>query len=218
MAKTKKKTKNLRSHAGELADMVAPHVEHARDKAAPVLAEARQKAAPYVAEARDKAAPALSEAKLKLTNEVLPVLTAAIAAANEATEDVREEAKKRGKATAAALKGDLQPPKKKKHRLRRLLTVLGLGGAVFAVVKKLSDRDATTAWQSSYTPPPAPPAPPAPPSATTVSDPAGAHRAEAGDDEGGASPDVAAADAAAEPHPASTPDQPAEEIDVTKKD
>jgi hypothetical protein len=83
------------------------------------------------------------------------------------------------------------------------------------VVKKLSGRDATTSWQSSYTPPPAPPAPP---SATAVPDPAGAHRAEAGDDEGGASPDVAAADAAAEPHPTSTPDQPAEEIDVTKKD
>jgi hypothetical protein len=214
----KSKTKKLRDHANELADKVAPHVETARTKAGPMLTEAREKAAPYMAEARDKAAPymaeardrtapALSEAREKLTTEVLPVLTAAIAAANEATEDVREEAKRRGKATAAALRGDVEPPKSK-HRIRKLLIVLGLGGIVAAVAKKMSDRQATTAWQSSYTPTPAP----------MGTEPTGAHRAAEADDEGGASPDVAAADAAAEPHTATTPDQPAEEIDVTKRD
>ena len=46
--------------------------------------------------------------------------------------------------------------------------------------------------------------------------PAGAHRAEGADadDPGGASPDVAAADAASQPHEATTPDNPAETIDV----
>ncbi len=136
---------------------------------------------------------------------MLPVITAAIAAADKATEDVRDETSKRGKAAVAALKGEVEAPKKK-HRLRTLLIVLGLGGIAAAVAKKMSDREPTTAWQSSYTPTPA---------ATAATDNGGAHRADA-DDQGGASPDVAAADAAAAPHSATTPDNPAEIIDVTK--
>jgi hypothetical protein len=212
----KTKTKKIRDHATDLGSRIGPTVESARDKAAPVLAEAREKAAPVLADARDKAAPlladarertapALAEAKERLTHDVLPVITAAIAAAGEATEDVREETSKRGKAAVAALKGEVEAPKKK-HRLRNLLLVLGLGGIVATVAKKLSDREPTTAWQSSYTPTPA---------ATSTADNGGAHRADA-DDQGGASPDVAAADAAAAPHPATTPDNPAETIDVSK--
>jgi hypothetical protein len=212
----KTKTKKIRDHATDLGSRIGPTVESARDKAAPMLAEAREKAAPVLADARDKAAPLLADArertapapaaaKERLTHDVLPAITAAIAAAGEATEDVREETSKRGKAAVAALKGEVEAPKKK-HRLRNLLLVLGLGGIVAAVAKKLSDREPTTAWQSSYTPPPA---------ATSAADNGGAHRADA-DDQGGASPDVAAADAAAAPHPATTPDNPAETIDVSK--
>lgn len=202
----KTKTEKMRDHASELGSRIAPTVESARDKAAPLLAEARDKAAPLVADAREKAGPALTEAKDRLATEVLPVITAAIAAASEATEDVRGETKKRGKAAVAALKGEVEAPKKT-HRLRNLLIVLGLGGIAAAVAKKLSGRQATTAWQSSYTPTPAAPA-----------SGAGAHRADAdtANDQGGASPDVAAADAAAAPHPATTPDNPAETIDVSK--
>ncbi|MGN6575341.1 MAG: hypothetical protein ACTHKG_06615 [Nocardioides sp.] len=212
----KTKTKQIRDHASDLGSRIGPTVESARDKAAPMLAEAREKAAPVLAEAREKAAPlladakersapALAEAKDRLTHDVLPVLTAAIAAADKATEDVREETSKRGKAAVAALKGEVEAPKKK-HRLRRLLVVLGLGAVAAAVAKKLSEREPTTAWQSSYTPTPA---------AAGATDNGGAHRADA-DDQGGASPDVAAADAAAAPHPATTPDNPAETIDVSK--
>jgi vacuolar-type H+-ATPase subunit H len=213
----KTKTKKIRDHASDLGSRIGPTVEgardkaapllaDARDKAAPLLADAREKAAPLVADARDKAGPALSDAKDRLTTEVLPVITAAIAAASEATEDVRGETKKRGKAAVAALKGEVEAPKKT-HRIRNLLVVLGLGGIVAAVAKKLSAREATTAWQSSYTPTPAAPA-----------SGAGAHRADADEanDQGGASPDVAAADAAAAPHAATTPDNPAETIDVSK--
>ncbi len=216
----KTKTKKIRDHATELGSRIGPTVESARDKAAPIiadardkagpmLADAREKAAPMLADARDRTAPALAEAKERLTHEVLPVITAAIAAAGEATEDVRGETSKRGKAAVAALKGEVAAPKKK-HRLRNLLVVLGLGGVVAAVAKKLSDREPTTAWQSSYTPTPAAPA-----ATSAGADNGGAHRAEA-DDQGGASPDVAAADAAAAPHSATTPDNPAETIDVSK--
>ncbi len=224
------KKKDVRKQASELADRLAPHVEaarekagpmlaearekaapmlaEAREKAAPVLAEAREKAAPLLAEARDKTVPAVQEARDRLVTEVVPVLTAALAAASEATEEVRGETKKRGKATVAALKGEVEAPQKKTHRLRNLLIVLGLGGVAAVVAKRMSDRQATTAWESAYTPPAPTPAA-APPQA-------GAHKAGA-DDEGGASPDVAVADSAAGPHTASTPDNPAEEVDLTKE-
>ena len=203
----KAKNKKLRDQATELADRVAPHVEHAR-----------QKAAPYVAEARKTAGPALTDARDKLTTEVLPVLTAAIAAANEATEDVRGEAVKRGRATAAALKGEIAPPpRKEKHRLRKLLVALGLSGVVAMVAKKLSDRQATTAWQSSYTPTPAPTSTSGSTGAGTVGA-SGIHKAETTDDVGGASPDVAAADAAAEPRMPTTPDDPLQQDDIKRTD
>ncbi len=173
MLKSKSKPQKMRDQASEVMDRLAPHVESAREKAAPVIAEAkerameaREKAAPYIAEAREKATPyvenarekatpAVDTAKAKFTTEVLPVLTAAVAAASEATEELREEAAKRGSATAAALKGEIEAPSKKSHKLRNLLIILGLGGIAALVTKRMSDRQASTAWQSSYTPTPA---------------------------------------------------------------
>jgi hypothetical protein len=216
MPKTKKAAAVEKAHdlRGELTDRLGPSVEHAREvagplladaksKAGPVLADARSKAGPVLAEAREKATPVVEGARDKFNADVLPALVAAAAAANEATEDVRAETLKRGKATAAALKGEVAAPEPKKtHKLRNLLVILGLGAIVAAVAKKLSERESTTTWESSYTP---------------STPPAGAHRGEPDPtDVGGASPDVAAADAAATPHPATTPDDPAETIDVRK--
>ena len=193
-----KKSKTLLDHANELAtelaEKVGPQVEHAMETA-------KEKAGPVIAEAREKAGPAVSDAREKIQTEVIPALTAALAAADEATAEVREEAGKRSKAAVAALKGEVEAPTKKTHKFRNFLLLLGLGGVVAFVAKKMSDRPASTTWESNYTPAPAPQATPA----------SGAHRA---DDHGGASPDVAAADAAAEPHAATTPDDPAETIDV----
>jgi vacuolar-type H+-ATPase subunit H len=198
-----KKSKNLLDHANDLAtdiaDKIGPQLESA-------VETAREKAGPVIADARDKAGPAVHDARDKITSDVLPVITAALAAASEATEDVRGETKKRSKAAVAALRGDIEAPVKKKHRFRTFLIVLGLGGAAAFVAKKLSDRPSSTTWESTPAPTPAP-APAAP---------AGAHRAEGAgaNDQGGASPDVAAADAASQPHEATTPDNPAETIDV----
>ena len=222
MRKSKSKPKNMRDHANQLADRLAPHVESARGKAAPVIADAKVKAAPLVAEAREKTAPALNEARDRFTHEVLPVLTAAVAAANEATEDVREEARKRGLATAAALKGELDAPPEKKHRLRKLLMVLGLGGIVALVMKKLSDRQATSAWQSSYQPKPPTSSTststgPSAVDETPIATAAAGTAAGTADDEAASSPDEAVADAAESPHVPSTPDNPATEVDVDKR-
>lgn len=201
-----KKSKTLLDHANELAtdlaEKIGPQVESA-------VESAREKAGPVLAEAREKAGHASTDARDRIATEVIPVIVAALAAAGEATEDVRGETRKRGKATVAALKGEVEAPKKRKktHRFRNFLLLLGLGGVAAFVAKKLSNRPSSTTWESTYTTSPAPAAP------------AGAHRAEGAegaDDQGGASPDVAAADAASEPHAATTPDNPAETIDVKK--
>jgi vacuolar-type H+-ATPase subunit H len=225
--KNKTLREQLLDQASELAGSLAPHVETAREKAAPVLSdardravpvltEARDKAMPYVADARDKAAPYVSDAREKLSTTVLPVLTAALAGVDEATEDVREETVKRGKAVAAALKGEVEAPEKK-HRGRKLLLLLALGGVAFAAFKKLGSKQPTTNWQSSYTPPPAPtPADGGGPVAGTAGA-AGAHRADEGDDTAASDPAEAASDATDVPHGTTTPDAPVEEIDVDKQ-
>jgi len=194
MAKPQNMAKDVRGQASELASKIGPRVEQAREMAVPLLVEAREKAGPVLSDARDK----LGERR---TNDVLPALSAAVAAADHATEDVREEARRRGLAAAAALRGEVELPKKR-HRIRRLMIVLGLGGVAAAAAKMLSDRQASTAWQSSYTPPPAP---------------ASAPTSAPSHDEAGATPDVAAADAQAEPHGVTTPDSPATEADLTEK-
>jgi len=157
------------------------------------------------------------------------MITAAVAAASEATEEAREEAKKRGAATAAALKGELEAPtKKKSHKFRNFLILLGLGGLAAFVAKKMSDREASTAWQSSYTPTPSSGASATAPTygaagvtGTEMPDmddtpmgTAAAAAAAKARDEAGAGPDEAAADASEHPHTATTPDNPVEEIKV----
>lgn len=238
MFKSKSKSQKMREQAsevaGDLMGRLAPHVDSAREKAAPmiadarekaapVLAEAKLKAAPVIAEARDRATPALDTAKTKFTTEVLPVVTAAVASAAEATEDARAEARRRGLATAAALKGEIEAPHEKGHKLRNLLVFTGLAGLVAMIARRLSDREASTAWQSSYTPTPATgtsssttPTPSAPQAGLDDETPLGTAAAAAAtsDDEGGAGPDEAAADATDVPHTVTTPDAPAEEIDV----
>jgi hypothetical protein len=142
-------------------------------------------------------------------------VSAALASLDEATEDVRAEGKKRGKAVVAAAKGEIDAPQKK-HRLRTLLIVVGLGGIAYAATKALGKKQPTNNWQSSYTPPPAPTPPPAGGPVAGAGN-AGAHRAESANDEAASDPAEAASDAADVPHAASTPDNPVEEVDVTDK-
>ena len=87
----------------------------------------------------------------------------------------------------------------------------GPGGphGVAALVAKQLQGSQEDPWQSSYTPTP----PPAPASTTTPPSPVAAD-ATGHDDSAGASPDEALADAAGTPHTATTPDDPAEVIDV----
>jgi F0F1-type ATP synthase membrane subunit b/b' len=201
-----------------------PVLVDARAKAAPVIADARAKAAPVLADARDKAAPYVSDARNRLATEVLPAVTAALATLDAATEEARHETVKRSKAVAAALKGEVEAPQPKKRRGRLALLLLAVGGAIFAVSRKLSSRKPTTNWQSSYTPPPATSTDPSAGSTgptTGVGAEAvegGLHRADdTANDTAAAEPGEAVSDATEVPHTPTTPDNPVVDIDVDRQ-
>jgi vacuolar-type H+-ATPase subunit H len=198
-------------------EKAAPVIADVRAKAAPVLAEARDKAAPVIADAREKAAPYIADAHDRLTTEVLPLLTAALATVEAATLEARQETMKRGKAVAAALKGEVEPPPKK-HRARWALVLLAVGGAIFAASRKLGNRQPTTNWQSSYTPPPTPTAATSGGPVAGVGTEGGLHRAEgSADDTAASDPAEAVSDSTEVPHDATTPDNPVTEIDVDRQ-
>ena len=180
------------SSATETAvDWAAPKVEAAKDWAGPKAEAAVDWAAPKAEAAKDWAGPKVESALDKIVDEVLPKVSEAVAGLLEATEPAREEAKVRGTAAVAALKGEVKPPKPKRTKIGRLLFVVG--AAVAAVV-------GWNAWNKSRSrgahasSPWAAPVPPttmgSSPATPTVTDLTGA-------DAAGASPDEVAADAEA---------------------
>lgn len=174
-----------------ILEQAADYVEAAVDKAGPVLADVKERAGTALADAREQAAPVLAQA-------------ADVAA------DKAAQGKELATAKAAELAGR---PKKKKHRLRTLLLLTGIAAAVGFVAKKLTSRDDNDSWQS---PPPPRPAPAPRASDTPLGDAAAAStESTESADGGGAGPDEALADATDESHEATTPDEPAEVVDVS---
>lgn len=216
----KKKTllEQAKDQATEFADNVRPQIEAAvstaREKSGPVIADARDKAAPYLADARDKAAPYIEDAKEKAA----PYLADAKDKVSEGKDLAAAKALiglQQAEAKVASLQSE--PEKKKGSKLRKLF-VFGLlaGGAAFAV-KVLQGKKSGDDWQSTYTPPPPPaPAPaPAPDAASTPPPPKGPPLdGPAPDEAGGASPDEVLADTSEAPHPVTTPDEPAEVVEI----
>jgi ElaB/YqjD/DUF883 family membrane-anchored ribosome-binding protein len=202
----KQANKTLRDQVEDLAERIQPHVENAIEQITPVLEDARDRAGAAAGEARDKAAPYVSDARDKFVKDVVPAVTAAVAAASEKAEPYADEARRRGRATAAAVKGEVDAPKKgsKLKKLAVFGALAALGGFLY---KYLKGDDSSTAWQSSYQPAPAP----------TPPTPAPAPTATAAEDASGASPDEAVADAVAGEavHDVTTPDSPLAETDVS---
>ncbi len=221
--------------ARDVSEAIAPHVERARDELAPLLADARDQLndareqvgprladakdqiAPKLADARDDLAPRIAEARDSLAPHVEDArsrLAKGVATATAAAAPVAGEARRRGTAAAAALKGE--QPVKRKGRKRKLFVFATLAGLGALAVQKLRGGESAN-WQTSYSPSPAPAAPPAPPSPAAPM--AGSHTADvpvdsASGDPVGASPGESLSDAAEEPHPVTTPDAPAEDVDV----
>jgi hypothetical protein len=189
----------------QAADYVDAVVEAASEKAGPAISDALDKAGPMWADAKDKAGPALADAK----DKAVPLVAAGVAAAAAQASNVADYASVK----AADLKTEIKGEPKKKHRLRKLLLVTGVGALLVFVAQKLRSGGDQDNWQSSYTPPPPPGARS---SDTPIFDAASAASDDepTAQDEGGAGPDEALADAAEEAHPVTTPDEPADVVEV----
>jgi hypothetical protein len=213
-----------------LVQQAVDYVEHAAEKAGPILAEAKEQVESALAEAREQAAPAivgaLDGAKAKagpaladVRDKATPLVAsgAALAAekASAAAEAAAEKAARtaaHGRDVASAKAAELVGKPRKKHRLRTMVILTGIAALVGFVVKRLKSGGDRANWQSSYTP-----TPPPSPSATTqtpIGDAAEASTAPAATDEGGASPDEALADAVDESRDVTTPDDPADVVEL----
>jgi hypothetical protein len=198
-----RKNKSLLDQATETvaqyADQVKPQVESAvataKEKAGPALADAKAKAGPALADAKAKAGPALADAKAKAAPVVA---TGAAIAAEKLASGAQAVADKAGEVSTSA--ADAAKPKKKGGKLKKLLLITGIAAGAAFLAKKLRGGSESQNWQSSYTPTPAP-------------------RPASEEDSGGASPAEAIADQAdtEAPHPVTTPDDPADVVDIDKK-
>lgn len=207
-----------------VAETVIPQLESAlettRDKAGPVLTEARDRAVPLVVDARDRAVPLLQDARDKAAPMLAEgrALAAEKAAAGAAVAADRASiARDAAAAKVAELRAEPEP---QGGRLKKVLLLGGLLAVAGAVLAKLRRSQADSQnWQSSYTPPPAPAAPAATPPArpTPVAGDPLTDPLETDDVAGGA-PGEALSDQAESPHEVTTPDAPADVVDVDDAD
>lgn len=216
-----------RSSTDEAEVMLDADVDSVVVRSSPRFDLAKERLAPHLVAAKGKVGPAAEQAaeraRQMVLQDVIPQMTAAMTAAATASEPYRQEAQRRSRAAAAALRGvELEPVEpEKKHRLRNLLLLLGLGGIAAAVYRWMSGNDAESSWQEAYEPTPAQPQTPpmwsedtSSESTSTMgrdpSDPLG----EAPTDAAAAGPDEALADLSDEPHSATSPDSPLMESDL----
>jgi hypothetical protein len=183
-----RKNKSLLDQA---TDTVSQYAEQVKPQVETAVAAAREKAGPMLADAKAKAAPVIADARAKAAPAVA---TGAALAAEKIAAGAQVVADKAEQVSEAATP---EKPKKKGATFRKLLLLTGIAAAAAFVARKLRSSDSQN-WQSSYTPTPAP-------------------RPMGEQDTGGASPDEAIADQAESPHAATTPDDPADVVDLDKK-
>ncbi len=228
----------LESAWEQTVDKAGPALADARDKATPLIAEGRALAsekasvgaalaAEKAAEAREKAAPLFAEARATAADKAS--IGAALAAEKaSASRDLAA-------AKVAELRG--VEPEPQGGKLKKFLLIGGLlaiGGVIFSKLRSKQDEGAN--WQSTYVPPPPPkpaaPAAPVTPATTStvpvtgdpLTDPLTEEDISADDvvtvdppatdDIGGGAPGEAISDSVKEPHDPTTPDAPAEIVDI----
>ncbi|MEI2715327.1 MAG: hypothetical protein V9G04_19060 [Nocardioides sp.] len=213
--------------AGSALESIEEALSTAKEQAAPALVDLKEKARTT---ATDTVAPAAAEAKDRAKESLAPLLAAAAETAREkakegATLAADQAAAGRDLAAAklAEVKGEPEPKGGRVKKFLLLTGLVALGGVIF---KTLRNQKSADNWQSSYVPPAPPPAPAAATAAagTTstaaqsptdgLADPLNDPLPGASDDPGGAGVDEALSDAAEAPHDVTTPDDPAEEVDV----
>lgn len=146
-------------YATQLGGQVGPYAAVARQRSAQAAHDIIERWRPALEDAFEKVSPGIEAARDRINDDLLPKLIAALEAA--AAAPVVVEASKRGQATLAAAKGELElpAPKKKVRWVRNVLIVAAVGGVVVVVARKLlagQDPD----WQAAR--PTAPYSPPKP--------------------------------------------------------
>ncbi len=170
-------------------DQAAEFAEKALPAFESAMESAKEVAGPLLADAKEVAGPLLADGKALASEKATEAKAAAVAAlvaTKEAVENLPTEP-------------EPEPEPSKRRWLKRLLVAAGLAALGGFVYSKLRKDEAEDSWDSSYEPAPAPVAADESPA----------------DDGAGAAPDEALADAAEEPHQVTTPDDPAEVVEVS---
>ena len=214
------KKKTFIDHATDFAESALESLESAFDQAkeaaGPAIADARERAVPLLQDARDRAVPLLQDARDTAAEKASTGAAAAKAAAIAGAAAAAEQASQ-GRDLAAAklaeVKGEPEP--KSGGKLKKLFffgALAAIGGLVFRKLRNSTAEEDN--WQSSYVPPPPPTPVPSPADglADPLTDPLPGQPET--DDPGGAGPDEALSDAADTPHEATTPDEPAEVVEI----
>ncbi len=152
----------------------------------------------------DQILPAIESAVDTAKEKAGPLLNDARGHARDFAADARETAKP----ILAEIKGE--PEQKKGSKLKKILVITGIAGLAGFAYKRLTASD--DSWQTAYTPAPPPPRPAASPAPA-----AGPAAGPVVDDAAASSPDEALADAVEEPHEVTTPDDPAEVVEVDEE-
>ncbi len=163
--------------------------------------------APRVEEARDIALGAYDHARERVRDDYVPLVRDEYVprVRGEVSDRYRKDVLPRAKAVAASPKVaaalarspiDLPAPRKKTHKVRNTVLLLGVGGAAAYGVSRLVS--GSTSGGSSYEPPPRPTAVPDPAPAAPPSDEAGVDAAPAGEAGDEPTADQVVADSAAQ--------------------
>jgi hypothetical protein len=137
---------------GPIAGDALKRADHARVVAARYAADTLDQVQPQLNEALDKVSPAVEKAQKAVQNDLIPKLIAllheaaehpAVAGILENARDAADEVESRGLATVAAVKGELELPKKSKGKTFVKIAVVGalLGAAAVAVKTFLGSKD-----------------------------------------------------------------------------
>ncbi len=180
--------------AHQAAEAVSPYTQLAAERLTPLADQAKQRGVrvaqdavdrfgPALDDALERVGPAVDAARGKVSDELLPKLSAALSAA--AASPVGSGTVDTDQATNAAARGDLVlPPEKSKARgLKRFAIVAAVAAVAYVLARRfLGSKDSD--WQAARpTTPYTPPKPAAAPTgAADVSAAAGTTEAEAGDD------------------------------------
>jgi len=231
--------------ASDAVDAARPVIESAVTQVRDLSKDAADQAKVIAKDTSTKAGPLLADTKVlaseiaEATREVaIPKAKTAAAAGVAGAATLAASGKDLAAAKVAEVKGE--PEQKKGSKVRKLLIFGALAAAAGFAYNKLRGSGQADNWQSSYTPPASAGTSSTTSATSATSTAGGAHLAPgvgpdepiagddpmarlaaeqgaAGDDPGGASPDEAIADAVEEPHAVTTPDDPADVVEVEEQ-